>query len=79
MTEAKLPDKPRRHRWVTEALDAGDSKLSVWPSEDDFKSKVKQQRFLDTITKVGNDPRVVTINRHDHEEHGVVYVFDLVE
>lgn len=75
----KLPDKPRKHRWVTEALNAGDNKLSVWPSPEDFKTDSKKQRFLETIAKVGNDPRVTNVSRHDHDEYGVVYVFELAE
>lgn len=79
MTDATLPDKPRKHRWVTEALEAGESKLSVWPSPDDLKSAKKKQRFLETIAKVGNDPRVTNVERHLHDQYSVVYVFDLAE
>jgi len=77
MNEVKLPEKPRKHPWVSEAIKAGDAKLSVWPSPDDLKTDVKRQRFLETIAKVGNDPRVVSVKRHMHEMHSVVYVFDL--
>ena len=77
MTKVKLPDKPRKHRWVTQALNSGDTKLSVWPSPKDLVSESKKQRFLETIAKVGNDPRVVNVERHLHETHSVVYVFDL--
>lgn len=79
MTTAKLPEKPRKHRWVTEALSAGDNKLSVWPSPEDLKTESKRRRFLETVAKVGNDPRVMNVNRHDDDEYGVVYVFDLAE
>ncbi len=67
----------RKHRWVTEALSAGDLTLSVWPSPDDIKNNVKQRRFLETIEKVGNDPRVKGIERCDHEIHSVVFIFHL--
>lgn len=77
MTKVKLPEKPRKHRWVTEALNSGDTKLSVWPSPKDLGSESKRQRFLETIAKVGNDPRVVNVERHLHDVYSVVYVFDL--
>lgn len=72
-----LPDKPRKHRWVTEALSSGETQLSVWPSPDDLKNKKKEERFLETIAKVGNDPRVVNVERHLHDQYSVVYVFEL--
>lgn len=77
--DIKLPEKPRKHKWVTEALAAGDNKLSVWPSPDDFKTDSKKKQFLETIAKIGNDPRVTNVNKFDDDEHVVVYVFDLVE
>lgn len=52
-----IPEKQRRHRWVTEAISNGDDVLSVWPSPDEIKPGKKQERFLETIAKVGNDPR----------------------
>lgn len=73
----KLPDKPRRHRWITEALEAGENRLSVWPSPDDLKNEAKKQRFVETIAKIGNDPRVVNVERHPHDQYSVVYVFEL--
>ena len=73
----KLPDKPRKHPWVSSAIAAGELKLSVWPSTDDLKTEVKKTRFLETIAKVGNDPRVVDVKRHPHDTHGIVFVFDL--
>jgi len=74
---AKIPEKPRKHPWVSSAITAGESRLSVWPSPDDLKTEVKKTRFLETIAKVGNDPRVSDVKRHPHEVHGVVYVFDI--
>ena len=79
MTDVKLPDKPRKHRWVTEALEAGQSKLSVWPSPDDLKSAKKTERFLETIKKVGNDPRVVDIEKFRHDQYSFVFVFKLAD
>ena len=73
----KLPDKPRKHPWVSSAIAAGEFKLSVWPSKDDLKTETKKTRFLETIAKVGNDPRVTDVKRHPHETHGIVFVFDL--
>lgn len=72
-----IPEKPRKHRWVTEALSAGDSTLSVWPSSDDITTETKKQRFLDTIAKVGNDPRVVKIEKRRHDVHNIVFLFHL--
>ena len=71
----KLPEQPRKHRWITEAINVGDTKLSVWPSPDDVKSPAKRQRFLETIAKVGNDPRVIKVERHLHDINGVVFLF----
>ena len=73
----KLPDQPRKHRWSTETIAAGDTTLSVWPSPDDTKTKVKRQHFLDTIAKVGNDPRVIRVERHLHDINGVVFLFHI--
>lgn len=73
----KLPDQPRKHRWITETINAGDTTLSVWPSPDDIKSTTKRQRFLETIAKVGNDPRVVKVERHLHDVNGVVFLFHI--
>jgi len=78
-TKVELPPKPRRHRWVTEALNAGDNQLSVWPSPDDLKTEMRRNRFLETIAKIGNDPRVVDVNRHLHDQYSVVYVFELID
>lgn len=73
----KLPEKPRKHRWVTEAIKSGDRTLSVWPSSDDIKNASKQKRFLETIAKVGSDPRVVKVEKHPHDEYSVVFLFHL--
>ena len=73
----KLPEKPRKHPWVSSAIAAKETKLSVWPSTDDLKTEAKKTRFLETIAKVGNDPRVTDVKRHPHETHGIVFVFDL--
>ena len=73
----KLPDKPRKHKWVTEALSEGNLTLSVWPSSDDTKTAARRKRFLETIAKVGSDPRVVRLEKHLHDLHGVVFLFHL--
>jgi len=73
----KLPEKPRRHRWVTEALNTGDSTLSVWPSPDDIQNEKKRERFLETVAKVGSDPRVTWVEKFPHDVHTVVYLFHL--
>lgn len=72
-----LPNKPRKHKWVSEAISAGDAVLSVWPSPDDIKTPVKRKRFLETIAKVGNDPRVVRVERAPHDVYSVVFLFHL--
>lgn len=74
---AKLPDKPRKHRWVTEAINSGDLTLSVWPDEDDLKTDKTKEGFMSVIAKVGNDPRVIKIEKHGHDKHQVVFVFSL--
>jgi len=78
MTKAiEFPESPRKHRWVTEAINSGDTTLSVWPSPDDIKSANKKKRFLETIVKVGSDPRVVKVEKHLHDVHSVVFLFHL--
>lgn len=72
-------EKPKKHRWVTEAISAGDRILSVWPSKDDLSSKAKLDKFYETIEKIGNDPRVVDVRRVDHKEKSVVFFFDIDE
>lgn len=79
MNEIKISEKPRKHKWVTEALNAGEAKLSVWPSPGEFKQESKKKKFLEVIAKIGNDPRVTDFAKCDHEEHGVVYIFDISE
>lgn len=74
---AKLPDRPRKHRWITETISSGDTTLSVWPSPDDVKTSAKRQSFLETIAKVGNDPRVIKVERHLHDINGVVFLFHI--
>ena len=73
----QLPEKRRKHRWVTEALDAGETVVSVWPSPDDLKSESKKKRFLETIAKVGNDPRVRSVEKKAHDVYSVVFLFHL--
>ncbi len=73
----KLPDKPRKHRWVTEAINSGDITLSVWPDEEDLKTDKTKESFLGVIAKVGNDPRVTKVEKHGHDIHQVVYLFYL--
>lgn len=74
---AKLPDKPRKHRWITEAINAGDLTLSVWPDEADLKTEKTKEGFLGVIAKVGSDPRVTKVEKHRHDKHHVIFVFSL--
>lgn len=79
MNDIVIPEKPRKHRWVTEALNAGEDKLSVWPSPDELKQESKKKKFLETIAKVGNDPRVHKVEKHMHDVHSVVFLFHLAD
>lgn len=72
-----IPEKQRKHRWVTEAINDKQMVLSVWPSLDEIAQGKKQERFLETIAKIGNDPRVTSVRKASHDEHHVVYLFDL--
>jgi len=72
-----IPEKPRKHPWVTKTVKAKIDVLSVWPSEEDFSTPSKQEKFLETIVKIGNDPRVVKIEKVPHETHGCVFLFKL--
>jgi len=73
----KFPEKPRKHRFVTEAIAAGEDTVTVWPSPDDLKTPAKRESFLGTIAKVGNDPRVVKVEKHLHDVNGVVFLFHI--
>ena len=73
----KLPDKPRKHRYVTEAITSGESAVTVWPSPDDLKTPAKRKSFMETIAKVGNDPRVVRIEKYPHDIKHVVFLFHI--
>lgn len=75
----EIPDKPRKHKWVTEALSEGKTKLSVWPSPGDLQTESKRERFMQTIAKVGNDPRVHKVEKHMHDVHSVVFLFHLTD
>ena len=69
--------KPAKHRWITEAIKAKEGSLSVWPSKEELASEVKLAKFFDTIEKIGKDPRVTDVNRVEHKEHKVVFVFTI--
>lgn len=71
----KIPTKPRKHRWITQAIGQGVDTLSVWPSKDDLSSESKQEKFLEVITKIANDPRVTKIEKVTHEEHNWIFLF----
>ena len=69
--------KPKKHKWVTEALEKDNNLLSVWPSKDDLSSDAKLTKFFDIVEKIGNDPRVVDCKRVEHKEHNVVFIFTI--
>jgi hypothetical protein len=71
--------KPRKHPWVTECIKAGESVLSVWPSEEEVATQAKVDKFLATIEKIGNDPRVTDIEEKDTDSYGTVYFFNIKE
>jgi hypothetical protein len=71
--------KPRKHPWVTECIKAGESVLSVWPSEEEVATQAKVDKFLTTIEKIGNDPRVTGVEEQETESHGTVYLFTIEE
>jgi len=75
MNDIQVQDKPRKHRWITETISKGETTLSLWPSPDEIENTAKGNKFLETIAKVGNDPRVVSVERHDHEAYRVVFLF----
>jgi|RhiMethySRZTD1v2_1073278.scaffolds.fasta_scaffold47937_5 hypothetical protein len=66
-----------KHKWVTEAINAKENSLSVWPSQEELQSKTKLKKFFETIEKIGNDPRVIDIRRDEHREHKVVFIFTI--
>lgn len=69
--------KPKKHKWITETIKAGDVVLSVWPSKDDLSNKEKESKFFDTIQKIGDDPRVINVRKANHPDHKVVFLFDI--
>ena len=69
----------KKHRWITEAINAGDKVLSVWPSKEDLASKAKMNKFFETIEVIGNDPRVVNVRRLEHKELVIIFLFDIDE
>ena len=69
--------KPAKHKWITEAIKAKEGSLSVWPSVEELASKAKMDKFFETIEKIGSDPRVTDVNRKEHREHKVVFVFTI--
>lgn len=70
-------EKSRKHKWVTEALNAGELELSVWPSPEEISDKKKQEKFFEIVARVGADPRVTSVQKKPHRLHQVVYVFHL--
>jgi hypothetical protein len=77
MSDMGTRSKPRKHKWVTEALNEGERTLSVWPSADEVQNDRKKQRFLETVAKVGNDPRVKKIDTIPHNQYALVYIFHI--
>ena len=75
--DIKIPKQQRKHRFITEAIESGESTTSVWPSPDELKNETKKKLFLQGLAKIGNDPRVIDIKRHLHDQYGVVFVFHL--
>lgn len=72
-----MTNKPKKHKWITEAINSGDKILSVWPSKDDLSSAEKTEKFFETIQKIGDDPRVVDVRRIDHHEYKTVFLFEI--
>ena len=72
-------EKMRKHKWITEAINAGEKVLSVWASKEDKSSKKKEKEFLDVIEKIGLDPRVKDVRRVDHPDYGIIFLFDINE
>ncbi len=66
-----------KHKWVTEAINAKERSLSVWPTPEELANKTKLKKFFDTIEKVGSDPRVTDVERKEHVEHKIVFVFKI--
>jgi hypothetical protein len=74
-----MSNLPKKHKWITDAIEAGDRVLSVWPSKEDLTSEDKKRKFFETITKIGDDPRVMNVRRIYHPEHVAIFLFDIDE
>ena len=74
-----MNSKPRKHRWITEAIKEGKYQLSVWPTPDEISTDKKRKAFMEVIEKIGNDPRVNNVNKYTHHEYSMVFVFDIQE
>lgn len=66
-----------KHKWISEAIKAKENTLSVWPSKEELESKTKMTKFFEAIEKIGSDSRVIDVNRTEHREHKVVFVFTI--
>ena len=66
-----------KHKWVTEAIKAKDESLSVWPTQEEIGDPVKLKKFFQTIATIGSDPRVTDVERKEHREHKVVFIFKI--
>jgi hypothetical protein len=66
-----------KHKWVTESINAKQESLSVWPTQEELANKVKLKKFFQTIEKIGSDPRVIDVERKEHLEHKVVFIFKI--
>jgi len=77
VNDIEVPKKPRKHRWVTETIKKGETTLSLWPSPDEVENPSKRERFLEVVKKVGMDPRVVDIEKHEHELFHTVFLFHI--
>lgn len=74
-----MNNKPRRHRWITEAINQGKWALSVWPTEEEINNPKENEKFMNSIAKIGNDPRVIGVEKISHPTHDIVYVFTIGE
>jgi hypothetical protein len=73
MGDTDLMTKTRKHRFVTQCLEAGETRLVVWPTEQEAATKASLKKYQESVEKIAKDPRVVAMVNTTEYEHGVVF------
>jgi hypothetical protein len=66
-----MMSKPRKHKFVTECLKAGETVMRVWPSKNESLDK-----YMQSVEKIQNDPRILTVEESTDQENGFVFTIN---